>query len=817
MQRLRPSRRIFEISLDSAPDFPRRWDYTGGMANTRPENGAERNGAAVETDRVLLTRFVRKGDEAAFTEIVRRHSSLVFGVCHRTLRDRQAAEDAFQATFLVLAQSAGRIRRRTSLGSWLHGVACRVSLRALAKRQRRREKCCPMNTISTEPTLQDVGEIYEQQLLDAELRELPEKYREPLVLHYLQGLSNQQVADRLDVSVSCVEGRVKRGKKELRLRLTRRGLELGAALTAVHLTAAAAQAGALESLITSTAHIAASQTLTSTAAATVPTEAAAQLAAKEIAMLATTKTSILVSSVAAVVITAGIVAGVNSSTQSAHADGQPGVSSSLPLIDSQLDASLALPVDSLEVAQSGLLSGAANDDTLEGETENLQRAIQALRDELTALQLQLEDRNAQQQAADTAAQEFEDELDAELGQREMAEMSAEMGMGMAGFGGMEAMSEPYQTFDFSESDPQTRKIKAALDDSIDIEFPGNPLSDVLDYLSQVNDIPVLLDESRVLDAGISPDEEVSLVISGVTLENALDIMLNNLAGVELDYIVENQVLKITTAEHAARVMETRVYSLGQLPTDYRPEEIARVIIRTIAPETWRNSVIPSDDHGYGGMMGGDMEDMYAGTSMEDEMSLEDVQPVGGPGAGSVEPLSGVLVVTQSQRVHRKIVDLLSQLKRQYEVTRADAGGGEMMEAYGSGGFEYDEGDAASFGAGAFSSEGYGESGLEGADSGRNGFGDDEGGFGEFGGEESGFDSSESFGEGGEDFGFDNGGSDDNAFGGGEDGFGDFDGGDFESGGAVGEGNDDFGFDNGGPGENPFDGEHDGFAGSAPAQ
>ena len=787
-----------------APDFPVLWDYTGGMANTRPENGAERNGAAADTDRVLLTRFVRDGDEGAFAEIVRRHSSLVFGVCHRTLRDRQAAEDAFQATFLVLAQSAGRIRRRTSLGSWLHGVACRVSLRALAKRQRRREKCCPMNTISTEPTLQDVGEIYEQQLLDAELRELPEKYREPLVLHYLQGLSNQQVADRLDVSVSCVEGRVKRGKKELRLRLTRRGMELGVALTAVHLTSAAAQAGALESLITSTAHIAASQTLNSTVAAAVPTEAARQLAAKEIAMLATAKTSILVSSVAAVVITAGIVAGVNSSTQSAHADGQPGLSSSLPLIDSQLDASLAPPVDSVELAQSGLLSGAASDDTLEGETENLQRAIQALRDELTALQMELDDRTAQQQAADAAAQDLEDDLDAE---RELADMGG--GMAMAGIGGMEAMSEPYQSFDFSESDPQTQQIQAALEESVSIEFPGNALSDVLDYLSLANEIPILFDETRLADAGISADEEVSLVISGVTLQNALDIMLNNLSGVQLDYIVENQVLKITTAEQAASVMETRVYSLGQLPADYRPDEIARVIIRTIAPETWRNSVIQSE-YDYGGVMDGAMgdEDMY------ELMSMEEVQPVGGPGAGSIEPLPGVLVVTQSQRVHRQIVDLLSQLKRQYEVTRAGVGGEGMMEEYGSGGFSGD----ASFGAGAFSSDGDGFE-YESGGSGDSGFGAEGYGFGGSDGGVSDFGADGTVGGEDGDFGIDDGGSSDNSFGGGEGDFGESGGGesDIESGGSFGEGDGDFDFDDGSSLGSLFGEGQDDFAGSAPAQ
>lgn len=651
------------------------------MARTPPENGAEPDGAAAETDHVLLTRFVRRGDEAAFTEIVRRHSDLVFGVCVRTLRDRQAAEDAFQATFLVLARSAGKIRRRTSLGSWLHGVACRISLRALAKRHRRRETCSPMNTITTEPTLQDVGEIYEQQLLDAELRELPEKYREPLVLHYLQGLSNQQVADRLDVSVSCVEGRLKRGKKELRLRLTRRGIELGAALTAVHLTTAAAKAGALESLITSTAHIAASHTLTSSTAAAAPSEAASQLAAKEIAMLATTKTGIILTTAATAVIAMGVIAGLNSSQGIARAENPPGGPGTT--LETTIDLATSPSPEGIELAQSPAPAA----DQAAGTTADLLRTIQDLRDRLKILEEELDARSAQNQSDRVSHDAIVEELNATIARQRAAmdQLRAELDSGSepavaVAANESAATVEENEFWDFQTRDPQTRQIMAALGMSTTIEFPSNPLSDVVDYISLSHDIPILLDETLISEVGVTPDEEVSLVLSGVTLKNALEIMLNKL---DLDYVVENQVLKITSREHADSVMETRVYSLNQLPADYKPEDIARVIVRTIAPETWRNSVVEGwvMEEGGEAMMAG-----MSGYGGAESGMREVVEPAGGHGTGSVEHLPGVLVVTQSQRVHREIVDLLTQLKRQYEAAGAAAGEFGMEGMYGSSGY-----------------------------------------------------------------------------------------------------------------------------------
>ncbi|WZO96178.1 sigma-70 family RNA polymerase sigma factor [Isosphaeraceae bacterium EP7] len=180
--------------------------------------------AAGLTDGQLLDRFTAGGDdaEAAFEGIVHRHGPMVLGVCRRTLGRVHSAEDAFQATFLVLAIRARSIRRRESLAPWLHGVASRLSRRTRAMAGRRTDVSCPLPEPISAETTGDLGDL--RPVLDEELSRLPEKYRRPIVLCYLEGMTQEQAAGALGWTKGTVSGRLARAKDLLRGRLARRGL-----------------------------------------------------------------------------------------------------------------------------------------------------------------------------------------------------------------------------------------------------------------------------------------------------------------------------------------------------------------------------------------------------------------------------------------------------------------------------------------------------------------------------------------------------------------------------------------------------------------
>src|SRR5262245_15174908 len=177
-------------------------------------------------DGELLDRFFAARDENAFARIVQRYGPMVFGVCRRILGNVHDADDAFQATFLVLASKTGGIDHPELLGNWLYGVACRVSARAKTRAARRttheRQAALPS-------TLQDAEPDDVRPLLDEELQQLPAKYRDPLVLCYLEGRTYEEAARRLGWQLGTVAGRLARARDLLRERLTRRGVTLCAA------------------------------------------------------------------------------------------------------------------------------------------------------------------------------------------------------------------------------------------------------------------------------------------------------------------------------------------------------------------------------------------------------------------------------------------------------------------------------------------------------------------------------------------------------------------------------------------------------------
>lgn len=182
------------------------------------------------SDRELLERFLQRRAEDAFAALLQRHGPMVLAVCRGAARDWHTAEDAFQATFLLLAQRGGAIRRRESVGSWLHGVARRIALKASARaaRQHALEQRAPQ-TPPSDPLL-DMSVRELQAVLHEELAKLPEQYRAPLVHCYLEGKTHEEAARQLGWTRGAVRGRLNRGREILRARLTRRGLAAPAGL-----------------------------------------------------------------------------------------------------------------------------------------------------------------------------------------------------------------------------------------------------------------------------------------------------------------------------------------------------------------------------------------------------------------------------------------------------------------------------------------------------------------------------------------------------------------------------------------------------------
>jgi RNA polymerase sigma factor (sigma-70 family) len=223
--------------------------------------GAPPAGAVSDAD--LLARFAAGRDEAAFELLLWRHGGMVFNVCRAVLRDADAAEDAFQATFLVLVRKAGSISRREAVGGWLYRVAYRAALKArrrTAAAAARREPGADLEALPASEASggADGAALREvQRLLCEEVQRLPARYRAPVVACYFEGRTHEEAAGHLGWSKGTLAGRLARARDLLRRRLARRGVALGAGCLAVALAPGAASAAALAPLINPTLQAAA--------------------------------------------------------------------------------------------------------------------------------------------------------------------------------------------------------------------------------------------------------------------------------------------------------------------------------------------------------------------------------------------------------------------------------------------------------------------------------------------------------------------------------------------------------------------------------
>jgi RNA polymerase sigma factor (sigma-70 family) len=204
------------------------------------------------TDGHLLERFLAHREGAAFEALVRRHGPMVMGTCRRVLRNAHDAEDAFQATFLVLVRKAASLLSRTTVGNWLYGVAFHTALKARAaagKRRAKERQASAMRTHESPP-----GDSWHDwlPLLDEEVNRLPDKYRAPVVLCDLEGKSRKEAARLLGCKEGTLSGWLARARAMLARRLARRGLAVQGAALAAALSPSAASAAVPPALLAAT-------------------------------------------------------------------------------------------------------------------------------------------------------------------------------------------------------------------------------------------------------------------------------------------------------------------------------------------------------------------------------------------------------------------------------------------------------------------------------------------------------------------------------------------------------------------------------------
>lgn len=231
------------MSRSTQPEFLRQ--ITQAMAS---------HALAGQSDCELVERYLAQGDERVFEVLVRTHGPMVYRVCLRVLHQQQDAEDAFQATFLLLAQNLKCVRKLPSLSAWLHSVARRVALRAKMRLQASQNRECSVVPAGTK-LADDLAWREVRTILDEEVSKLPDKWRIPLVLYYLEERTQEEAAAQLRWSTSTIRRRLDEAREALGLRLKRRGVSLSAALSAILLSDAMIEASLPPRLFSSTLEV----------------------------------------------------------------------------------------------------------------------------------------------------------------------------------------------------------------------------------------------------------------------------------------------------------------------------------------------------------------------------------------------------------------------------------------------------------------------------------------------------------------------------------------------------------------------------------
>lgn len=517
-------------------------------------------------DNQLLRRFRQTADARAFALLVKRHQPMVYSVCYHVLGHQQDAEDAFQATFMVLAKNAKQIRKTAALADWLYGVAYRISLQVRRKRSRSLSDQEEQQVESpyTDP-LDRLTAQYQSSVAFEELAKLPSRLRGPMILRYLDGLSNREVAEELNLSESAVEGRLKRAKAKLRIQLVKHGVTMTVAAAAFSSVREVHAAHASSHLLEQTVDhcLGARQSASSL---DVAEREILQFAQKEIVAMTTLKAC-------KAAIAGGVALCVATMAISVHHFANPAYGS-----------------DPFAPDEGGASS---RDDPFGSGGEDVQvvEGFDPFGDAPASDPFGGAPAPKQPKVRISAAEDAEPDSTVPKPKRydRKQRTSAEIG------------------------------IENALNEKTHIDFIETPLSEVTDYLSQVHEIQIVLDTPALTSEGVTVDTPVTKELKDVSLRSALNLIGRDL---ELDYMISDEVLMITSQAVAATTMEPRLYVFDDA-WPVSKSELAQLLMTAVAPESW------SDTGGH----------------------------------GTIIPYQEGLLVRQNQRIHHQINELLNQLAK----------------------------------------------------------------------------------------------------------------------------------------------------------
>ena len=483
--------------------------------------------SALPSDRDLLRRFIFDGDEASFAAIVERHSKLVMSVCRRVVGQSPDVDDAFQATFFALSQRPASIFDCLSLSGWLYSVAWRASVRLVRLRKRTMTQPLTDQVPAAEPDPLDViAQASDLATLDEELNQLPQKYRDVLVMSYFAQHTNQEIADQLNESKGAVDGRIRDARRMLRVRLARRGVEIGVlALATAYVQSAASAASPV--LIQKTIALGAPGMLS---------HELLGLNAAEVAQmkLLTSKGLPLMNKIgltiaAGLVITTGLW-GMTHLAAFQNADGEGDVTA----------------VD----AVAG--DAAASDETtveLSGRTEASDSAVKDV---------------------DSAAVEH-DGLDVVVFSDFSTVVSRDESTVAKTRRQLNKTTSEFSRLSASEVDQRLNEL-VHREKVKNLNFPGeNPLTDILEQIStqvsasQDQRFTFIPDHRRLDEQSISLIDVTirDIELDGISLSSALDIIMGQ-TDPALTWLAKNEVILITTAKEAEEYMFLRSYDIAKL-------------------------------------------------------------------------------------------------------------------------------------------------------------------------------------------------------------------------------------------------------------